>query len=368
MRAENTSRSVTAAHSQNEILETRHCQWGQCEYCLKATCKACLTSPDAKSLVISPIAEKMFAQSSQGVTDITEEFSLEASSALFDPGARWLTVAERGGWTTLGSLPLAFATLSADATTVTSVLVAESRGVVTYPSEAAFGRAPAARSEFGAVLSTTESAIFVAGGKLASGELAGDLWRYDIARGTWAELFFTGPAPQKVLAATYLPETRSLWLVDQTEQNPVLARILRYDLQTQTMHQAGKWPRTLVIDRVELSGAPRGTLLLSGSSQQTQHVFGVVIQPKGDGAKGGDLEVIGAFLRKGTLAVEPTLSDTVLTLPLTSSSPTGSENTVISVSDLFFKPEKKTPSPKGPPPCLEAPCHPPPRLQISDVL
>jgi Thrombospondin type 3 repeat len=351
------------------------CQWGQCEYCLKAVCKSCMTSPDAKSLVISPVAEKIFAQSSQGVTDISEEFSLEARSALFDPGARWLTVAERGGWTTLGSLPLAFATLSADSSTVMSVLIAESGGVTAYSTRVgglgfavASGFGPAPRSDFGAVLSTTENAIFVSGGKLASGELAKDLWMYDIVGSQWRQLPVSGPAPQKVIAATYLPETRSLWLVDQTEQNPVLARMLRYDLETQTMHQAGKWPRTLKIDRVELSGAPRGNLLLSGSSQQTNHVWGVVIKPKGDGAKGGDLEVIGAFLRKGTLAIEPTLSDTVLTLPLVSSRPTGSDNVAIPASDLFFKPEKKKPAAKAPPPCLEAPCHPPPRLQVSDVL
>jgi Trypsin/Thrombospondin type 3 repeat len=351
------------------------CGLGQCEYCVREICKSCMVSPDAKSLVISPVAEKIFAQSSGGVTDITAEFTLEARSALFDSGARWLTVAERGGWTTLGSLPLAFATLSADATSVTSVLLAESRGVVPYSSEVALtafaptsGFGPSPRSDFGAVLSTTENAILVAGGKLTGGELAKDLWMYDIPRARWLELPVSGPAPEKVLAATYLPETHSLWLVDQTDQNPVLARILRYDLRTRTMHQAGKWPRTLIIDRVELSGAPRGNLLLSGSSEQTNHVFGVVIQPKGDGAKGGDLEVVGAFIRKGTLAVEPTLSDTVLTLPLVSGSPTGSDNTVVSARDLLFKPEKKTPSPKGPPPCLEAPCHPPPRLQIGDVL
>ena len=102
-------------------------------------------------------------------------------------------------------------------------------------------------------------------------------------------------------------------------------------------------------------------------SSKIGRVVGVVINPNADHAKGGNLEVIGAFIRKGALAVEPTLSDTVLTLPLVSTSSTGSATSVIPTSEVFFRPETK--EPKTPKPCLEAPCHPgPPRLRIADVL
>jgi hypothetical protein len=139
---------------------------------------------------------------------------------------------------------------------------------------------------------------------------------------------------RKVLAATYLPDTRSLWIVDQTGQHPKRARLLRYDFATGAFVRLGRWLRTPVFDRVELSGSYEGNLLLSGSSELTHHVAGVVLQPSATKVK-----VIGAFLRKGVLAVEPTLGQTALTLPLVSDGPTGSDNVLIPNSQIFFEPE-----------------------------
>jgi len=53
------------------------------------------------------------------------------------------------------------------------------------------------------------------------------------------------------------------------------------------------------------------------------------------------VKVIGAFLRKGVLAVEPTLGATALTLPLVSDSPPGSDNVVIPNSQIFFKSRRR---------------------------
>lgn len=110
---------------------------------------------------------------------------------------------------------------------------------------------------------------------------------------------------------------------------------MRYDIEASKFHVIGSWPRTPVIDRVELSVAPLGDLLLTGSSSLTKHVTGVVLRPSGDGVK-----VVGAFKRKGKLAIEPTLSPTVLTLPLVAS-PSGVDHVVIPAAEVFFEPKHK---------------------------
>ncbi len=350
-----------------------HCNLGACTYCEATICKTCMVSADFKSLVTSPATGQVFAQSSQGAIDITSEFSQPALDAVFAPDTRWVTSAERGGW--IGANGLSFAVLSTDGSTVEGVLAASSEGVgliggsddtlpvfdVASAAIRPVGNAPAPRSDFGAVLSGREQAVFVIGGELQSGGLAGDLWMYDLESYRWYQLPFTGPAPQKVIAATYLADTRSLYVVDQTDTNPVLARLLRYDFDTGAFVQLGKWPRTVVFDRVELSGAPEGNLLLSGSSKLTNHVAGVVLKPSA-----AKVDVVGAFLRKGVLAVEPTLGDTALTLPLVSDSSTGSTNTVVPNKQVFFRThEKPQHKPKGPA-CNDYRC--PPHLTIGDVL
>ncbi len=99
------------------------------------------------------------------------------------------------------------------------------------------------------------------GGTLADGTPAGDLWMYDFQTMAWYQLPFTGPVPRKVLAATYLPDTRSLWLVDHTGQHPKRARLLRYDFATGAFVRLGKWLRTPVFDRIELCGSYEGPAL-----------------------------------------------------------------------------------------------------------
>jgi hypothetical protein len=100
------------------------------------------------------------------------------------------------------------------------------------------------------------------------------------------------------------------------------------------------------MDRVELSGAPDGDLLLTGSSSWLKHVVGVVLHPVGP--NGNVVTVTGAFKRQGKLAIEPTLSVSLLTLPLVSNGPAGVEHVVIPADDVLFKPKKKGKGPKPP--------------------
>lgn len=330
-----------------------------CPTCEDFACFVCDFDVDMKDLIVHPETEQLIAQSALGGSVITDSISPAARSAVFDTTARWLTVAERGGW--LHGESLGFATLSSDGSSVKSVL-AHRNGILTPVTRRAGGGGvdtavamlaavdpgpfPASRSDFGAVLSDNEQGIFVFGGKLASGQLANDVWLFDIGSGRWWELSFSGPTPRKVLAATYIPQTRSLWLVDAGTTAFSFARLLRYDIPTQKFYVVGTWPRTPIMDRIELSGAPDGDLLLTGSSSWLKHVVGVVLHPVGP--NGNVVTVTGAFKRPGKLAIEPTLSVSLLTLPLASNGPTGVEHVVIPADDVLFKPKKKGKGPKPP--------------------
>jgi Thrombospondin type 3 repeat len=315
-----------------------------CPICDVRACKSCLEPVEMINLVIQPAIEKVYGQWSKGSADLTGRLSPAALTSLFEPNTRSLAAAERGGWLTTESVGLA--SFSADGTTVKSALavvggtmqnVLGGRIIGTGPvglASTELGPSPSARTDYGAVLSATEDAIFVFGGKLASGKLAEDFWRYEIGTVRWRQLYFTGPAPRRVLAATYTPETRSLWILDQGAGKFGFARLLRFDLPAREMKLVGAWPRSPIIDRVELSEAPYGDLLLAGSSSLTNHVAGVVLRPDGNTVK-----VVGAFLHKGKLALEPTLNDVVLTLPLLSTGPTGVDNTVIPADEVMFEEE-----------------------------
>jgi Galactose oxidase, central domain len=315
-----------------------------CPTCDLRICKVCNLPVDMKELIIHPETQKIYAQSSQGITEITASFSLAARKAIFDSRSRWLVAAERGGWLT--SKSIVFATLSTDGTSVKSVLALKD-GAVREINLADFSSAltevkrqdssfPPPRSDFGAVLSDIERTIFLFGGKFPSGRLANDLWLFDIGTNRWHQFHVTGPAPKIVLAATYAPETRSLWLVDEGYGNVRSARLIRYDIETGKFNVIGEWSRTPSIDRVEISEAPYGDVLLTGSSSVNNRVVGVLLHPNGN-----RVTVTGAFRREGKLAIEPTLSETGLALPLVSDGETGVDHVVIPADEILFESKKK---------------------------
>jgi hypothetical protein len=69
---------------------------------------------------------------------------------------------------------------------------------------------------------------------------------------------------------------------------------------------------------------------------------------RGVASRGNFVTVTGAFKRKGKLAIEPTLSVSLLTLPLISNGPTGVEHLTIPADEVLFKPKKKGKGPKPP--------------------
>jgi len=330
-----------------------------CFWCQVDPCPHCAISMDTVNLLIDPTQQVVLANGLTQSADLTSSFSTAATSALAAPAVRWLQAAERGGWMRPGRVGLA--AISPDGSSVQSAL-AEVGGVVQVVSRsrtdgvaeiaapamvasssepAALG--PPARSDFGAVLSGSENALFVVGGKLsATGALAGDVWRYGLESREWTQLAIGGASPRVVLAATYQPETRALWILDAGPTKISFARLLRLDLGTYQVKVVGMWLRTGLFERVELSNAPRAELLLTGSSSKLKKVMGVVLRPQAN-----HVAVTGAFGEQGVLALEPTLTPRGLTVPLANAAtPGGVKNAFAEAADVYFDHPKPKAGPK----------------------
>jgi len=81
---------------------------------------------------------------------------------------------------------------------------------------------PGSRSAPAYALTLKQSAVYMVGGTLSSGEQAREIWRYDLVGRTWDELVsplggtLDDPAPFDVLAASYDPSQNQLAYIDQT--------------------------------------------------------------------------------------------------------------------------------------------------------
>ncbi|MBK7585058.1 MAG: thrombospondin type 3 repeat-containing protein [Myxococcales bacterium] len=311
-----------------------------CFFCQVDPCPQCAMSMDIHNLLIDPTNSVVVARSATQSTDITASFSSAAIGALLEPSVRWLQAAERGTWMKSGQVGLV--ALAQDATRVSSALVHAGGRVQlaarstddTLVSAAVEppSAGPAARSDFAAVLSGIENAVFVLGGKLlGDGSEPGDVWRYGIESRQWMRLGISGPTPRLVLAATYQPETRSLWLID-ADIGPGVARVLRLSLDNLQVEVVGLYPRAGQVAWVELSNAPDGELLLSGTSTKLNRVASVVLRPGNH-----HLFTVGGVFHAGQLALESTLTQRGLTLPLARSGGKV-QNSFIAAEDVYYAP------------------------------
>lgn len=302
--------------------------FGPCRFI--ANCPHCPLIKDVANWVVDPAFASIGLQGVDGHgVDLTATTSPPVFAALAAPGTRWVPAAESGTWLTPDAAQLAG--VAADGSTLGLVLgmrggVLSNLNAWTAPPPAGGGGPspfaalatpadggapdrPAPRSDFGVVLSATQNALFVVGGILPSSSLAGDLWRFDVREGSWGVVPFTGPAPAKVLAATFRPEDRSLYLIDELPiRKKTWARLVRIRLDTRQASVLGTWRRHPELHDFFLTNAPRGDLLLVGSKKQN-HFVGRVFDPE-------TLETSRKIHGQGVLGLEPTLTDRGLTLPL----------------------------------------------------
>jgi hypothetical protein len=311
-------------------------------------CGECKMFVDVPNLYVQPASRELIAQGAFQHVALTDRAAAEVVDALAADGGLWLSAAEPASWHVRGDAFLA--SLSSDGTNV-GLAVAVRDGVLNSvvgarmpdagggvipasalgPSSAA-AITPEPRAEFGAVLSGREGAVYVVGGVDANGSPLGNVWRFDISGAKWQVLPLSGAPPGMVLAATYRPNDRSLYVVDQFEDaghwdhdegdhdkgdhdkggHGKRGRLLRIDLSSYAVTVVGHWKRQNKFDRIYLSNAPQGDLLLVGSSESKQKYRGLRFRYDGQ----NDLDVVDWFRGQGFVVQRPTLTQWGLTLPL----------------------------------------------------
>lgn len=335
------------------------CPGGNCN----DPCPTCNYWVDVMDMIVSPEGQ-VIAKGSQGVVDITSAFSAAALQMLTQPDARWTAAAESSRFIQRSDVGLV--TVSPDGTMLDAALarvgaqiqpvVRSTRiggaGLAALAIEASNPPGPSSRSEFGVVLSASEKAVFVIGGTLDAGGAAADIWQYDFTSKSWYRRDIVGTTPKNVLSATYLPDTRSLYFVDEGKLGWLKhARLVRYDLDTSKTTVLGAWLRTPFVDKVFLTSTGDATLVIAGSSSKLKFVAGVVVRPYDHHAK-----VEAGFFQQGVLALRPVLTDNGLTLPLVSTAVSGITNDFIPIEELYPKPKKGKPKPWSKKPMSIAEC------------
>ena len=225
--------------------------------------------------------------------------------------------ATRGGAVSL-------AAVSADSTTVVAALgtvqgqIGDVRTLL-LPG----GDPPAPRSNFTAVLSATQQAVYVLGGNLTKdGGQSAEIWRYGVPVDNWMLL----PAPHgvtlgKVLAAVYRQQDRSLYVLDEPattgarcHHQPPSVRMLRISTDSMNATELGLWPQTQLGNSVFLTAGSASEIVVLSGSTHPSGFFGVVAN-----VQGNYLAVSRTFQGSGVPQRGASLTDRGITVPIASS-------------------------------------------------
>lgn len=282
-------------------------------------CPVCPQIPDVPNWGYDPSNGQIVVEGAIQVIDMTIRMP-SLFGTLVGTIVDWVPVAESSGWVLMDAPRLA--ALSPDGTSVVGVFAPRNDRFVDIISTTttpllpnAAGATPPARSGFGSVLSAVDNALYVIGGFINATTPANDLWRFDVFSRQWLQVPFNGPAPQRVLAATFRPEDRNLYIVDERKignGNMKRARLLRIDVGKRESTILADVPRQPHMNQVFLSHSPKGELLLVGSSSTTGRYVATRLAPQPNGT----LLINKGFDGKGTIVREPTLTPRGVTLPL----------------------------------------------------
>lgn len=160
---------------------------------------------------------------------------------------------------------------------------------------------PEPRTDPVAVYSRSSRRLFLLGGRSPiSGELVPDVWWADVNSGAWERVQVKGFSPGSVIAATYSPRDRRLWILDEIGQKKnARARLSRLEPGTGVVEVLGEWSRTEKFDRHWLILDRDGRVLLAASSEKVnKHVV-----LRLDDAAGG--LVANSFAGQHALALPP---------------------------------------------------------------
>lgn len=168
---------------------------------------------------------------------------------------------------------------------------------------------PRDRTDVRAVLSGVEEAVYMVGGRAASGNASQALWRYTLADQAWrivAEHAAVLPSSQ-VLAVTYDQPNGKLYVLDlddevQPKGKLRLARLTSYDVRAGTAQQLATWPYLALFDQLWLSATDDGSLLLIAAKQQVHSVWRLRPTP-------GGLAYTGLHFGLGRLLGQPVMGE-----------------------------------------------------------
>ena len=189
---------------------------------------------------------------------------------------------------------------------------------------------PAARTDFGAVFSSSRSEVFVVGGALASGALTGEIWTMTVSEGSaqggqWRQLPVGEVLPGKVLAATYRADDQSLYWVDEGSS----IRLVRYSLKTNSASILSILPRATNFDQLFLTVSTHGDLLLATSNTSASHNCAALVSPAANG-----MTVKWGLPSTGVLSIAPSLTEQGLFLKTIDSTPFGTSAKLIPSAQL----------------------------------
>jgi hypothetical protein len=282
---------------------------------LGSVCSQCNLMTDTPNWAIDPATGRLAVIGAFASADLTPMTTQPALAAVLSAGGVSLPAAESSAWLTREAPRLAG--ISADGTSVTFALAQQGAFLVRAGTANDFLDPPAPRSGFAAVLSGSDAAVYVIGGQLASSAPAGDVWRFGIAEHRWAKLPLADGVFGTVVTATYRPDDRSLYLVDEIPDGKhTKARLLRIDVGTSAVSVLGSWKRHAE-RTVFLGNASRGDLLLASSSPAHEHWRALRVSL---GRDGHSLLTLAEARGRGTIALRPTLTDRGLTVPVDCSS------------------------------------------------
>ena len=157
--------------------------------------------------------------------------------------------------------------------------------------------------------------MFVLGGQLASSnQTADDVWFYSLRLETWLRMPVVAGSFGKVLAATYRPDDRGLYVLDAVAGGwGTTRRLVRVDVGTSKVEMLGAWPKKSSLDLLYLSNAPQGDLLVSASSAKEHRWTALRVRVGASGARRRSSRQVTARV---SLTLVPTLTDRGLTVPV----------------------------------------------------
>jgi hypothetical protein len=232
---------------------------------------------------IDPVARTASYWLADGIRGSAEkQFSPKLRNTFFEPSVRWVAASEAATSTQFEEVGTALL-IASDGTAVLDALARRDGRFELTVGDAAqpqtslfFGSLPAAgpspRSEFGATFSRLFGFLAILGGRLESGESAGDLWIFE--RGGWRDLPITaGPAPVEIEAMAFSWTDARLWVVERVPAagRSASRRLLRINLAGQVASVADL-SSLADHERVWLRAFDDGRMLLAAAKGDTHQL------------------------------------------------------------------------------------------------